>query len=754
MTALGVGSLLLAPAAAGSVTGSVGSAQRAKADQSPLRVTIATLAPATIPQRGRVTLSGTITNRSQETWSNLNAYLVTSPVPIRSRSELATAARSDADAQVGNRRTEPGSYSTVGDLGPGESASYRLSVPRRDLGITGDPGVYWVGVHVLGEEGSGRDTVADGRARTFMPLLPGPGSAAGQRARTRLALVVPIKAPVRRGPAGRLFNINRWQKRLSSDGRLDRLLRLSSHDRQPFTWAIDPAVLDAAQSVARDNPPLDPGPSGGGDQGSSESPSQTPSSEPSSDPSTDPSPSPSSQPDQSGDSDGDEQTTPKPSEDAVSARIWLAEFRRQVPDRTVAALPYADLDVASALGRRPGSGLDALYPQAVGLSATTLSGYGVDRPTKLVAPTGGYLPAAALRRIGADTPVMLTQAALPDASSPVVAPPGRSPVVLTDAAAGAGGPAPNSQFAALPVRQRLLSDAALHALSSSRDEPLVVTMPQYWDPGDAWASSDFFSGLSQPWLQLVDLNSVVATAPTAPRDSTEAPVYPPSDRTAQLPVTNLLTTRDVTRTGQQFDRLLSANQSVDDDISRIAMLASSYNTRIHPQLVRDQVADTGAYVRAEMAGVRVEGPAFVMMSGESGPIQVTVVNGLDQTVTVGLKISTPGAGLEVEKVDPVTLGPGRRTSIRLQASSHDIGVHSVTLVTTDTAGQPLGSTARFSVRTSNVSTVIWVIMAIGGGLLLIAIVVRLYRRIRRRKTTHGPLLPRERTDRPGQELKA
>ncbi len=32
-----------------------------------------------------VRLSGTITNRSQETWSNLNVYLVTSQTPIRSR---------------------------------------------------------------------------------------------------------------------------------------------------------------------------------------------------------------------------------------------------------------------------------------------------------------------------------------------------------------------------------------------------------------------------------------------------------------------------------------------------------------------------------------------------------------------------------------------------------------------------------------------------------------------------------------------
>ena len=175
-TALGAGALLLAPAAAGSVTGS---AQRAKADQTPLRVTIATLAPATIPQRGRVSVTGTITNRSQDTWSNLNVYMVTSPNPILSRSALADAARTDADAQVGNRRTAPGSYGKVADLGPGESVSYRLSVPRRDLGISGEPGVYWVGVHVLGEEGSGRDTVADGRARTFMPLMPSPAAQLG-----------------------------------------------------------------------------------------------------------------------------------------------------------------------------------------------------------------------------------------------------------------------------------------------------------------------------------------------------------------------------------------------------------------------------------------------------------------------------------------------------------------------------------------------------------------------------------------------
>jgi hypothetical protein len=334
----------------------------------------------------------------------------------------------------------------------------------------------------------------------------------------------------------------------------------------------------------------------------------------------------------------------------------------------------------------------------------------------------------------------------------VVAPPGRAPVVLSDAAAGSGGPAPNSPFAALAVRQRLLSDAALHALSSDRGKPLVVSLPQYWNPGAASDSSDFFGGLTQPWLELVSLPSAVATAPTAAPDSTSHLVYPSSDRVAQLPTANFMTTRDVRHTGQILDRVLTENNTIDDDVVRIAMLASSYNTRIHPHLVRGQAQNTDAYLRRQLAQVRVIGPPFVMMSGESGPIQVTLVNGLDETVTVGLRVTTPSSDLRIEKVDPVTLGPGRRTSIRLQASAHDLGVHAVTLEATDAAGEPIGSTAHFSVRTSNVSTVIWVIMAIGGGLLLIAIVVRLYRRVRRRKSTHGPLLPREPTDRSGQKL--
>ena len=88
---------------------------------------------------------------------------------------------------------------------------------RRDLGVSGAPGVYWVGVHVLGALDGARDTIADGRARTFMPLLPA-GPAAAQ-VRTRLALVVPVKDRIRRGTAGRLLGEQRWADSIATDGR-------------------------------------------------------------------------------------------------------------------------------------------------------------------------------------------------------------------------------------------------------------------------------------------------------------------------------------------------------------------------------------------------------------------------------------------------------------------------------------------------------------------------------------------------------
>jgi hypothetical protein len=402
-------------------------------------------------------------------------------------------------------------------------------------------------------------------------------------------------------------------------------------------------------------------------------------------------------------------------------------------------VPYGDLDVAATLT----SPVSAMYGTATELSRKTLAEQGIDAAQPVVDPVDGAFPGTALTAVGAETPVLLDHRVLPRAAGTVVAVAGRAPVVLTDPTAGDGGPQPNSRYAALSFRQRLLSDAALHAMSGSRDEPLVVSTPDDWNPGDAWASSDFFDGLDQPWLGLVDLPSVVATASPSSGEDSGTPVYPQEDRAAEVPVANLLTARHLGRTGAVFARLLTNDDAVDERVAKIALLGASAAARDDPDGARALTSRTDDYVRDQMAEVRIEGPRFVMLSGESGPIQVTLVNGLEQSVKVGVRVSTPGSTLRIADVDPVTLGPGRRFSLRLEGSADDIGVHAVRLATTDAHGVPLGPVAQFSVRTSHVSTVIWVIMGAGGVLLFLAIGVRLFRRVRRRRATHGPLLRRQ-----------
>ena len=400
--------------------------------------------------------------------------------------------------------------------------------------------------------------------------------------------------------------------------------------------------------------------------------------------------------------------------------------------RTVLAAPYGDLDVAAALG----NGMSSLYQLATSLSREAMQRAGVTASMPVVAPPSGVLPNSALQQTDPQAPVVLRSGVLPSAPGPVSRTPGVSPVVLADPRAEGGGPSPNSTFAALPVRQRLLSEAALHAMSADRGDPLVVSMPEYWNPGSAWETSRFFAALDTSWLRLVDLPTVVSAAPV--RRRSQALEYPVSDAAAQLPKSNLVTSRELVATAGTYANLLVADgAAVERGLGRIALLGSSTTARDAPLRARMDTSRTTRYVRAKMARVRVEGPEFVMMSGEVGPIQVTLVNGLDQRVRVGLTVSTLGSDLSIDDVAPRTLAPRGRASVRLEARSSNIGVHSVTLTATNAKGVPVGPGTQFTVRTSNVSQVVWGVMAVGGGLLLVAIAIRLLRRIRRRRSTQS-----------------
>ena len=101
-------------------------------------------------------------------------------------------------------------------------------------------------------------------------------------------------------------------------------------------------------------------------------------------------------------------------------------------------------------------------------------------------------------------------------------------------------------------------------------------------------------------------------------------------------------------------------------------------------------------------------------------------------MTVRIAADSVDGEVEVDVGDQLVLAPRSQTTILLDAHATAPGVHNVNLSVTDLEGTPLGSSVEVPIRSGQVSEVIWVILGAGGGLLFLAIVLRLVRRIRNR----------------------
>ncbi|HET8603666.1 MAG TPA: DUF6049 family protein [Marmoricola sp.] len=698
---------LLAPALAlimGAVTALTGAVEGPAAavigGPEPLSVHIDRLNRATIPRHGRLVVTGTVTNDSSEVWQDINVHPVTSAEPMTTRAELARAAATPADTYIGDRLYAPHDYASIGDLSPGDSAHFRISLPRRVLAISGAPGVYWFGVQALGTDTQGRDDLADGRARTFLPLLP-------RRApTTQAAVVVPLREEVRRDPTGALLDLSTWADQLSPGGLLERQLAfVESAAGLPLTWLVDPAVLRAADDVAHGNPPL----SYGEPTGSTATPT------------TSPTPSPSATGTPSGSATGS--PSPPRSPDASlpvtdsDAAHWLDRTRAAMAGQSVLGLPYADPDVVT-LGHR---GPDLLR-QARSVGEQTFASYGVvDTPA--VAPVDGVLDHHTVQQLPHDTTVLVSDRGRSVEPTQWRAPTGQG-LVFTDQRAASGGPAPTPPLDALALRQRIVAAAALRALHH-QTSPMVVVLPSSWDPGTAWQQARFFPGLAHlRWLQLTSVTpDPVAPTRSAPLD------YPRSAVRARIHRKNVDAARRLVTTGQTLASVLATTNNVADEVSGAALAAVSYHARDAPRVARQQVDAFNQSIQHTLAGISLSGTDLSTLSGGSGSLTVSLYNGLDLPVTVGLRAHTDSPQVRIETPRPVQIGAGQRTTIRLATTSRAVGVHRITLVPVSTSGEPVGLPLVFSLRTSDVGRWIWLILGAGGALLVFAILRRLVRRL-------------------------
>jgi hypothetical protein len=701
-------------------------------DQAPLSITIEQLTPSTIPDHGTIQISGYVTNDDTATWSTINVYAFISQEPLTKPDQLAEAAAAPADAVVGDRinpDSEQYKY-LIPELAPGDSAPYTISIPRSQLHVS-KPGVYWFGVHALGEGPDGRDKFADGRARTFLPLVP--ERRPGQEP---VGVVIPVRHQLVYAPDGSVDRLADWTKSLSAGGRLRQLVEFgaSAGDRT-VTWVIDPAVVDAVRRIADGNPPRSLAPTlepsqaedgNEGDPGDEPSDSAAPSEEPTESPSADP------ESDSSSPLDLDS-LDPVVRTAATAAQEWLARLTDAMrPEDQVMTLPYGDVDVAAAAAHDP-----ELYQRAVARAGNTLPGFDVFT-TPVISSPSGYLSGPGIEGADPASTILLTDAMFA-APAPALALTAGHQVVVTSTGAAAGGPGPNGRTSLVGMRQRLLSEAAVRFLRGGK-APLTMVIPHDWVPPDG--SDAFFSGLDASWLDLTSVDRIAQAATLTPVDTTQLG-YPKWQESAELPKPNFDAAEALIQSGVSLQNLLTLNNQVAGTVADQALGTTSYTARTRPIANRASADASRTWINLRLARVHIDAQRAVTLSGSSGRFRATITNELDQPVTVALDADAQGR-LTIDGPDRVRVGANGRESVLLTARTQESGTHDVTLAVTDKRGTPLGASTRLTIRSAQVSNVIWLFLAGGLALLFGAIGVRLFRRVRNSRRT-----PADSSDPPG-----
>jgi Family of unknown function (DUF6049) len=657
--------------------------------EQPLVPRIRSISPDYVPDQGPIVIRGTVTNASDQTWTAINVHGFMGSAPITTSDELSQAMDTPTDAYVGDRITVPGTFDSISSLAPGDQASFTVRLPHSALPVT-TPGVYWFGVHVLGDNGEGGPRVAVGRDRTFIPYVP--DGALGAGAQEDAALVVPIRAGITRAPDGSVLDPEAWQQSLQSGPLHAAVATGLSAQGRPLTWLVDPAVTDVVRRLAHGNPKRTLTVPDSGTEGPSSSPS----------PSDDSSASGSA-------------ADSAPSAAARAAQQWLHRVRPLLAADTseLLGLPYGDVAVDSA------ARYDApLLPQAFRRTGHALKPWGYPLGP-VVAPPDGRISSTSLPHIPRDADVLLSDSGVDGADS-VVNRVGTHQVLLSSSAAREGGPGPAPAESSIALRQRVLAEAALRVLGDQ--QPLVVELPTELNHP---LHPSFFTGLDVPWLRLTTLDAATAVTPQALDASALQP--PPADD-PQLGQDVWDSADALLTQGATLQSILTGNHVLRKRLFEEATGNASYDASVTPYLALTRMRETERWVRTNLDAVSLAAPQSVTLASSSGRFSVIVSNELDVPVTVTVRAQAE-RGLTITGGEPIQLEPHGQQTVPLNASTDERGVYNVRLELTNADGQVLGAHDTFPMRAEQVSRLIWVIIGAGVALLFAAIAVRLTRRI-------------------------
>ena len=589
------------------------------------------------PQPGdTLRISGKLLNSSDSALTKVSARLRISASPLTQRAQVAKQSELEL-----NPEDEPVDYFLnktkvpVSDaLQPGDEASFEVSIPVNDLPL-GRDGVYTLMVEVLGADGAGK-MGRQGGFRTFLPWM-GPDS-------NPIDLV--WLWPLIDFPAQEASNIllnEEVPRSLAPGGRLDSLLTVGADNADKVSWVADPQLLQVAQDMA------------GGYQvhnGASLS---------------------------VGDLSTESGQWLSRLTDALLASQDLDSVNSGVSDRLpLRVTPYADIDAGAVIGAGMDTNVVRSTTMAGGVASSVLgqavSGTLYWAPSgRLNRRTGDLLASSGVRT------VILRANALPPSEPNTISTGlgvlgttygGMNAVLIDPGLSRTLGLNQSSQSNAILMRQRFLAETALMSQLIPEDAPsrMIVAGPRdiRWNPSPEALNTLLGATGSVSWLKSASVSDLLTETSTA--ISRKRGGYGSKSQKAELPSAYLKKVQRVSDQLSALTAVLDNPSGITRAYAEAILRAQSSAWRVDPATGEELVSSIATSLQDQTDKVYALSQGTITLSGESGLVPVTIANDLDRSVTIGVQLrGNPSARLESEPLYEITIEPGKKVSVELEA---------------------------------------------------------------------------------------
>ncbi|MFJ5721846.1 DUF6049 family protein [Streptomyces sp. NPDC093149] len=694
-----IGAPLVAALLAGTAApaASAGGTNRAPTGSETVKVSLDSLAPSAPVKGDTLTVSGTVTNRGKETITQTAVDLRVGP-KLYSRASIDTAAKRTGYVPGTDPAPLGGKYTVkFAKLPAGISQDFTLSVPVDKLGL-GDDGVYQLGVSLSGQTSRARYDHVLGIQRTFLPWQE------EQRdSRTKITYLWPLVASAHvTAETGSddqqtpVFADDELATELAPGGRLEQLVSLGS--QLPVTWVIDPDLLASVDAMARNYRV------------------------------------------KSGD------TTVAGKNQAV-AKKWLASLEAAVSDGKVVALPFGDPDLASIAHRGKNvSGTLSHLQTATEVAGTTVETILHVKPsTDFAWPVDGAIDpsivdvatSAGAHKVIARSDSLQETSGLP--YTPTAARPigGGTTAVVSDARLSTAfqGNMSTAGNSTLAVQKFLALTLALTEQDTDTERSIVVAPQRMPTVAQAQSMASALHALDdERWTQPLGLVDAAEAKPDA--DATTgvpgSSQYPKKLRSQELPTQAFQDIKSTQVSLNDFQVILTHPERVVTPFGNAINRSMSTSWRGSPLKAQQYRDSVRTYLQGLVNEVQLISKSDVTLSGRSATIPVTVQNrllqGVDHLVlrlksenATRLKLNNGGAVAE----QPIRIAGGHSQSVKFDAAANVNGQVQMTAQLYTEDGTPYGEEMTFTVKVSELTPTVLLVIA-GGLLLLVLAGIRMY----------------------------